>query len=164
MSKSYIDYLLGENVSTLEGGEDAMHPKRAAPRAPHPDGTSNQSANIIPVLFRFRQQLHVYHWQTTSFARHKASDELLGSLTGFIDKFMEIFFGKYGRVAFPTEVNIKIGNMSDEDGMRFLDEMINYYIEVLPTYLNPKTDTDLLNLRDEILGSTNQIKYLYSLH
>jgi len=53
MSKSYIDYLLGENVSTLEGGEDAMHPKRAEPRAPRPDGTSNQSANIIPVLFIF---------------------------------------------------------------------------------------------------------------
>jgi hypothetical protein len=145
MSKSYIDYLLGENVSTLKGGANAAH-------------------EMIPVLFRFRQQLHVYHWQTPSYARHKASDELLGSLTGFIDKFMEIYFGKYGRVAFPTEVNIKIGNMNDEDGMKFLDEMINYYIEVLPTYLNAKTDTDLLNLRDEILGSTNQIKYLYSLH
>ena len=129
MSKSYIDYLLGENVSTLKGGANAAH-------------------EMIPVLFRFRQQLHVYHWQTTSFARHKASDELLGSLTGFIDKFMEIFFGKYGRVTFHAEVNIKIGNMNDEDGMKFLDEMINYYIEVLPTYLNPKTDTDLLNLRD----------------
>lgn len=146
MSKSYIDYLLGENVSTLKGGR------------------INEAHVLIPVLFRFRQQLHVYHWQTTSYARHKASDELLGSLTDFIDKFMEIYFGKYGRVAFPEEVNIKIGNMSDENGMKFLDEMINYYIEVLPTYLDPKNDTDLLNLKDEILGTTNQIKYLYSLH
>jgi hypothetical protein len=145
MSKSYIDYLLGENVSTLKGGANSAHV-------------------MIPVLFRFRQQLHVYHWQTTSYARHKASDELLGSLTDFIDKFMEIYFGKYGRVAFPEEVNIKIGNMSDENGMKFLDEMIHYYIEVLPTYLDPKNDTDLLNLKDEILASTNQIKYLYSLH
>ena len=145
MSKSYIDYLLGENVSTLKGGANSAHV-------------------LIPVLFRFRQQLHVYHWQTTSYARHKASDELLGSLTDFIDKFMEIYFGKYGRVAFPEEVNIKIGNMSDENGMKFLDEMIHYYIEVLPTYLDPKNDTDLLNLKDEILGTTNQIKYLYSLH
>lgn len=146
MSKSYIDYLLGENVSTLKGGR------------------INEAHVLIPVLFRFRQQLHVYHWQTTSYARHKASDELLGSLTDFIDKFMEIYFGKYGRVAFPEEVNIKIGNMSDENGMKFLDEMIHYYIEVLPTYLDPKNDTDLLNLKDEILGTTNQIKYLYSLH
>ena len=145
MSKSYIDYLLGENVSTLKGG-------------------AGKSYEIVLVLFRFRQQLHVYHWQTTSYARHKASDELLGSLTDFIDKFMEIYFGKYGRVAFPEEVNIKIGNMSDENGMKFLDEMIHYYIEVLPTYLDPKNDTDLLNLRDEILGTTNQIKYLYTLH
>ena len=78
--------------------------------------------------------------------------------TGFIDKFMEIYFGKYGRVEFPAEVNIKIGNMNDEAGMDFLNEMIHYYIEVLPTYLDSKNDTDLLNLRDEILGTTNQIK------
>ena len=145
MSKSYIDYLLGENVSTLKGGANSAH-------------------EIVPVLFRFRQQLHVYHWQTTSYARHKASDELLGSLTDFIDKFMEIYFGKYGKVEFPEEVNIKIGNMSDENGMKFLDEMIYYFIEVLPKYLNPRNDTDLLNLRDDIVASTNQIKYLYSLH
>jgi len=144
MSKSYIDYLLGENVSTLKGG-------------------AGKSYEIVLVLFRFRQQLHVYHWQTTSYARHKASDELLGSLTGFIDKFMEIYFGKYGRVAFPQEtVTIKIGNMTDTDGMDFLDEMIHYYIEFLPTYLDSTKDTDLLNLRDEILGTTKQIKYLYT--
>jgi hypothetical protein len=146
MSKSYIDYLLGDNVSTLKGGR------------------INEAHVLIPVLFRFRQQLHVYHWQTKSYARHVASDKLLHELTEYIDTFMEIYFGKYGKVAFPEEVNIKIGNMSDEDGMKFLDEMIHYYIEVLPTYLDPKNDTDLLNLRDEILGTTNQIKYLYSLH
>jgi hypothetical protein len=54
--------------------------------------------------------------------------------------------------------------MDDEAGLKFLDEMINYYINELPKYLNPKTDTDLLNLKDTILGNTNQIKYLYTLN
>jgi DNA-binding ferritin-like protein len=88
----------------------------------------NNSAEIVKTLFRFRQQLHVYHWQTKSYARHKASDQLLGELTEFIDEFMETFFGKYGRVNFSKNVNINIGNMSDEEGLKFLDEMISYFI------------------------------------
>jgi len=129
-----------------------------------PNGNNNNSAEIIKTLFRYRQQLHVYHWQTKSYARHKASDQLLGELTEFIDEFMETYFGKYGRVNFSKNVNINIGNMSDEEGLQFLDEMINYFINELPKFLNPKTDTDLLNLRDTILGNTNQIKYLYTLN
>jgi len=129
-----------------------------------PNGNNNNSAEIIKTLFRYRQQLHVYHWQTKSYARHKASDQLLHELTEFIDEFMETYFGKYGRVNFSKNVNINIGNMSDEEGLQFLDEMINYFINELPKYLNPKTDTDLLNLKDTILGNTNQIKYLYTLN
>jgi hypothetical protein len=123
----------------------------------------NNSSKIIETLFRFRQQLHIYHLQTKSYARHKASDELLGKLTEFIDEFLEIYFGKYGRVKFNQNINISLGNMSDDEGLHFLDEMISYYINELPKCLNSKTDTDLLNLRDEILGNTNQMKYLYTL-
>ena len=126
--------------------------------------SNNNSSEIIKTLFRYRQQLHVYHWQTKSFARHKASDQLLGELTEFIDEFMEIYFGKYGRVNFSSNIDINLGNMNDNEGLKYLDEMINYYINELPTFLNPKTDTDLLNLRDDILAKTNQVKYLYTLN
>ena len=88
-----------------------------------PNGNNNNSAEIIKTLFRYRQQLHVYHWQTKSYARHKASDQLLGELTEFIDEFMETYFGKYGRVNFSKNININIGNMSDEEGLQFLDEI-----------------------------------------
>jgi len=33
----------------------------------------------------------------------------------------------------------------------------------MPTMLNAKNDTDLLNIRDEMLGSVNQTKYLLTL-
>jgi hypothetical protein len=33
----------------------------------------------------------------------------------------------------------------------------------LPTMLDAKKDTDLLNIRDEILASVNQTKYLLTL-
>jgi len=126
--------------------------------------SKNYLHKIVPKFYSFRQQLHIYHLQTNNYARHKASDELLDTLTGFIDKFIEIYSGKYGKVNFKEDISIRLGNLSDDDATNFLDNMIEYYIEKLPKYLNSKYDSDLLNLRDEIVASTNQTKYLFTLN
>jgi hypothetical protein len=42
-------------------------------------------------------------------------------------------------------------------------EMENYLINELPMMLDSNKDTDLLNIRDEILGSVNKTKYLLTL-
>jgi hypothetical protein len=126
--------------------------------------TKNDLDKIVPTFYSFRQQLHIYHLQTNNYARHKAADELLDALTDFIDKFVEIYSGKYGRVNFKEDMNITITNLDDEDATEFLNTMIEYYINKLPTYLNSKIDSDLLNLRDEILASTNKTKYLFTLN
>jgi len=126
--------------------------------------SKNYLYKIIPTFYSFRQQLHIYHLQTNNYARHKAADELLDSLTDFIDKFVEVYSGKYGRVNFKEDMSITISNLDDEDAIQFLDTMIEYYLNKLPKYLNSKIDSDLLNLRDEILASTNKTKYLFTLN
>jgi len=124
----------------------------------------NDLEKIIPTLYSFRQQLHIYHLQTKSYARHKASDELLEGLTTFIDTFIETYSGKYGRVIFNGPTNISIDNLNDEKGMSYLDGMIDYFLNILPKSLDPKVDSDLLNLRDDIVAKINQTKYLYTLY
>ena len=47
--------------------------------------------------------------------------------------------------------------------MSLMLDMENYLINELPTMLDTKKDTDLLNIRDEILSSVNQTKYLLTL-
>jgi hypothetical protein len=126
--------------------------------------SKNYLYKIIPVFYSYRQQLHIYHLQTNSYARHKASDELLDALTEFIDKFIEVYSGKYGRVNFKEDISIKISNLNDEKATDFLNDMIEYYVNKLPKYLDSKNDSDLLNLRDEILATTNKTKYLFTLN
>jgi hypothetical protein len=91
--------------------------------------TSSSSKNdldtIVPMFYSFRQQLHIYHLQTESYARHKASDELLENLTLYIDTTIETYSGKYGRVKFSGPTNIVIDNLNDDHGMSLLDNMIN---------------------------------------
>jgi hypothetical protein len=124
----------------------------------------NDLDKIIPMLYSFRQQLHIYHLQTLSYARHKAADDLLGEITDFIDTFIEIYSGKYGRVQFNGPTNITIDNLNDAKAMSFLDFMVEYFLNTLPPLLDAKIDSDLLNLRDDIVGKINKTKYLYTLN
>jgi hypothetical protein len=158
MPKSYIDHLINENTETN------MRRRNKNIQENTEQYGGNRGNDISLTLFRFKNQIHIYHWQTTSFARHKAADEINDALVDFIDKFMEMYMGKYGRPNYASPSNIVVQNMNDAEAITFLDEMRNYFIEELPKLLDPKLDTDLLNIRDEILGSLNKVRYLYTLN
>ena len=53
--------------------------------------------SIINGLLRIQQQLRILHWQTKSYARHKAYGKTYDELGDLIDEFMEVQMGKYGR-------------------------------------------------------------------
>ena len=55
------------------------------------------SGEILHVMLILRNQVKLYHWQTMSFSRHKATDDLVTSLDTNIDKFTEAYMGRYGR-------------------------------------------------------------------
>lgn len=40
-------------------------------------------------------QLKMHHWCTLSYAKHKALDDLHGSLSGAVDRFVESWIGRY---------------------------------------------------------------------
>jgi hypothetical protein len=54
-------------------------------------------SNIIKFFLDLQVQLKLYHWQTTSYSRHIATDKLYEKITDLSDKFIEVYFGKYGR-------------------------------------------------------------------
>lgn len=119
--------------------------------------------NILTKLLTFQNQVKILHWQTTSYAEHKTLDGLYGDLSGHIDEFIETFMGKYGRIVAQTNFSLSLQNYSALAPMDLMNQMAAYLIDELPTMLDAKKDTDLLNIRDEILGSVNQTKYLLTL-
>ena len=122
------------------------------------------SAEIIHALMTLRDQIKIYHWQTVSFPRHKATDDLVGSLDDHIDSFVETYMGKYGRPKLTSRTsNIHITNFHDTKGPTFLERAVHWLSNVLPKHLKAG-DTDLLNIRDEILGDVNKTRYLFTLH
>ena len=119
--------------------------------------------NIVTKFLTYQNQVKILHWQTTSYSEHKSLDGLYGSLSDSIDEFVETFMGKYGRIISSSTFTLTLENYKNLGSMSLMNDMENYLVNELPTMLDAKKDTDLLNIRDEILGSVNQTKYLLTL-
>ena len=52
--------------------------------------------HIVSMFLQMLNTVKLYHWKTTSFAQHKATDELYSQLNESIDSFVEIMLGKSG--------------------------------------------------------------------
>uniref|UniRef100_A0A6C0BBJ1 Uncharacterized protein n=1 Tax=viral metagenome TaxID=1070528 RepID=A0A6C0BBJ1_9ZZZZ len=121
------------------------------------------SSDDIHFFFMMREQIKLFHWQTKVYSRHKATDDVIKALDESIDKYVEVYMGKYGRPKMISRNNtIRIQNLSESSIVRFIKSCIQHLIKELPKGLKP-TDTDLVNLRDEMLGELNQLLYLFTL-
>ena len=110
-----------------------------------------------------REQIKLYHWQTGLFARHKATDEVISALDSAVDLYVETYMGKYGRPNITRTTNVvHVRNMSEKSAIKFVKDCIAYVQTILVKGLKP-TDTDLLNVRDEIAGELNKLLYLFTL-
>jgi hypothetical protein len=121
---------------------------------------SKKGGDIVATFFNMRDQVKLYHWQTKSFAEHKSTDELIGKLDTNIDTFVEVYMGRYGRPVMKRTLPVK--NLTVTGIRSFISKSGVWLSTKLPRMIK-KTDSDLLNIRDEILADLNQIKYLFTL-
>lgn len=122
------------------------------------------SADDVNFFFHMREQIKLYHWQTHSFAQHKATDELIDSLDKVIDEYVEVYMGKYGRPKLGARNNtVRLQNMNEKAMVKFIKDCAEHLQGPLIKKLKP-SDSDLVNLRDEILGDLHKVMYLFTLH
>jgi DNA-binding ferritin-like protein len=121
----------------------------------------NLNSNVN-FLLGLQLQMKICHWQTKGIARHEAFGDFYDDLGPLIDKFVEQSMGKYGRFILDDETNtIQLNNLSDID-IKGLVNTVRQALVQMSDDLDP-TDTDLLNLRDEILGLVNKYSYLFTM-
>jgi DNA-binding ferritin-like protein len=106
----------------------------------------------------------LYHWKTHSFPEHKNTDELYTRLNEHIDKFVEVLLGKdESRI---KQWERKMDIVQADNSKQFKDRIYEYreFLIDLNKFFDSKRDSDLLNIRDEILGDINQFLYLMTFH
>ena len=122
------------------------------------------SADHIHFFLQLQNQIKLYHWQTRVYARHIATDKILEDLGKTIDSFVEIYIGKYGRPRLSGKnASITLQNLTEAGATRMVVAAIKQLQGPITKSLNPGVDTDLINLRDELIGDLNQLLYLFTL-
>ena len=116
----------------------------------------------VTVLLEMQTQLKILHWQTKSFAQHEAFGKTYDELADLIDEFVEVNTGKKGRFQLGKSDVVELQNYNPTTMTGFIDSSIDFLIN-MNGILDPKKDSDLLTIRDEMLGSFNKLKYLLTL-
>lgn len=119
--------------------------------------------NVLNFFLELETTVQLYHWMTTKYSRHKGSDFLFEKTLESVDKFVETYLGRYGR---PKDFNesITVKRLSDSEFVSYLKKIAIFLESKFATEFNiSQTDTDLLNIRDELLGHINQTLYLFTL-
>jgi DNA-binding ferritin-like protein len=108
--------------------------------------------------------IKLYHWNTTSYSTHKATDELYGRFNETMDHFVEVMLGTSGeRVMTPTNTTIPLVHVNDNEGMQREINTFLSFLKDLSTNSATAHNTDLLNIRDELLAHLHQFLYLLRL-
>jgi hypothetical protein len=108
--------------------------------------------------------IKLYHWKTHSFSQHKATDELHERISENTDKFIEVLMGKdQSRIQM---IETKIDLIDPNKLTDFKDRVHKFreFLEDMDIYFDKRNDTDLLNIRDEMLSDINQFLYLLSMN
>jgi len=128
---------------------------------------SNFQKEITILFLEILLMIKLFHWKTTSYAIHKATDEAYSKLNTNIDSFIEVLLGKTGkRTDLMNHKNIQLIDLNSVDSFKFkIYEFKKYLINLnFNKAMLQMSNTDLYNIRDTILGDMNQLLYLLSLN
>lgn len=117
-------------------------------------------SQLIEIFLGMLNTVKLYHWKTYSYAEHKATDDLYGSLNDHIDEFVEVALGKD-----ESRINAMVPTIrafNDKKKTDFKTRVYQYrkFLIGLSDTLDSREDTDLLSIRDDILGDINKFLYL----
>lgn len=117
--------------------------------------------SVIQPLLQFQNQLKVFHWNTTSLAQHQAFGKAHDELLEHIDDFVETFIGKFGRTESEEAFTLSLKPLFTGNST---DSILSEFEDYLASFSEPlKECTDLLNIRDSILGEVHHLRYMLSL-
>ena len=117
----------------------------------------SKAEEFVGIALRDRDEAHIAHWKTKSFAEHKALNEFYDELLDLIDGFVEQHQGYYGT---RMDISRDVGNPDD---IRKELEGSMEWIESNRYEICDKTETPLQNTIDEIVRLYQHTLYMLTL-
>lgn len=125
--------------------------------------SKKQKAKIVETFLAILNAVKLYHWKTKSYSQHQATDDLHQNLSKDIDKFVEVLIGKSRK---RIDMFTKTLRLYDFENKRQLkSKMFEFrdFLLDLDRVFDPKKDSDLFSIRDDMIAEVNQFLYLLTL-
>lgn len=117
------------------------------------------NSNYLIKLFEIGNQIKIFHLQTFGYAQHKALGDYYDKVSDFTDTFTEKKSGIESRPQI-GKASISLVDYRENEVLKYIGDCLNYFKSLRK---EESGNTDLENLIDEIIGETNQLKYLLTL-
>lgn len=119
----------------------------------------DSKCGCIKSLMEAQQSIRMHHWLTTSHAEHGALGEAYGGLDALIDTFVETMIGAKSRSVLSGIDSLQL--TVEGDCMKVIDELESMLKNKIEQDIGE--ESDLLNIRDEMLALVRKTKYLLTL-
>ena len=117
---------------------------------------------VIQYFLALTAQVKVFHWATMSYSKHKALDELHGSLSDKMDHFVECYIGKYKKQPLKNFM-VQSKATSDTSGLdKFLDATHDQLMAMHKAFDKEKA-RELCNILEEMMAEIDKTVYLCKL-
>jgi DNA-binding ferritin-like protein len=113
---------------------------------------------IAGKLTYFHEQLHLLHWQTKSYAQHKALGKIYEYVQDFKDDVVEKLMGYTGK----RPGAIKLEQLTATDPNAVVTALMDFASN-LKRYAESNSFHDIANLADALSGEAAKTKYLLTL-
>jgi len=110
-------------------------------------------------LTYFQEQIHMIHWETKSFAEHKATGGFYEFLQDFKDDVIEKLMGYTGKRIQALKIDAITANANST---KIADEVMKFSKD-LEAYGDSAKFGDISNLAQSLSGETAKLKYLLTL-
>lgn len=131
----------------------------------HPGDKASALHHMLCEMFAHQIKIKMFHFQTPSYAAHKATDKYLQKFAANFDRFMEVAqgireFGGRDRKIATQRINLDVDMMKTTDELcQYLESFIKDVLDTVFLRSSVK-QSGLMAIRDEMVADAQQLVYL----
>jgi DNA-binding ferritin-like protein len=119
----------------------------------------NTYGKFIIDILAIRDQSHIFHWQTNSFAEHKAFGKFYEEYLDLVDELVEMIMGLNGTAKVGLGI-IELHDYTPENIKQFFDKS---YIVFKNDILEITKEEEILDQSRLVVAQLDKLKYLLTL-
>ena len=129
----------------------------------HGGASKKQKAKIVETFLAILNAIKLYHWKTKSYSQHQATDQLHEKLSEDVDTFVEVLIGKSRKRIDMFTKTLRLYDFNHKRQLKSKMFEFRSFLLDLDRVFDPKKDSDLFSIRDDMIADVNQFLYLMTL-